>query len=325
MTGLRQPPKKQDRPGRVVLRLLILIVLLALVAFVIWAATTDTLIGATEDVALDGLELDTRDTYGTMTLNVVEGERGPDPVVLLNGYDISGGVVWDGVISALPENYETLNIDLPGFGLSDRIPEPGPEHTVASMAQTVTSVIESRFEQPVVIVGAGLGGEVAAEIAVTNPDVVRGVVLIDVDFWEQGSWLQIGARLPYFGRPIAYTYWGDGRFGVSEWAPHCEEGGWCPSNDQLARRGLAATIVSSTDSLRSFLQTNPASLVPSDLRMIEAPVAYVWSSKGTVPEDSVNMVSDEMTSVFTVNKVDAWQAHLEKPSSVVDAVVSVSQ
>ena len=72
------------------------------------------------------------------------------------------------------------------------------------MAEEVSDVIQQSFGQPAVVAGIGLGGEVAAEIAVTHPDLVAGLVMLDVDFFKPRAWDQLVERLPWVG--IAATY-----------------------------------------------------------------------------------------------------------------------
>jgi pimeloyl-ACP methyl ester carboxylesterase len=322
MTGIREPPK-QGKTSPILVRILVLILLLLAVAAVIWTATTKTLIRATEDVSLESLEIETRHEMGGATVNIIEEPGGPVPVVLLHGYDISGGILWDGVVSHLEEEYHAVRIDLPGFGMSDRLPERGRGHTVASMAEVVAAVMESEFDSSVVVVGVGLGGEVAAELAVTKPGLVRGIVMIDVDFWERRGWIEIAERLPWIGEAVTYTFETGGRFSMDQWAPWCDEGGWCPTRGQANARDLAASIVNSTDSMLSFLRTPPASLVPTDLDLIEVPVAYVWSSGGVVPQDSVDRVATAITGEFELVTVDSHQAQLENPGAVAATVATV--
>ncbi len=322
MTGLREPPKR-EKGRRIVLRFLVLILLLIAVATVIWAATTKTLIRATEDASFDSLEIETRQTSGGATINVVVEPGGPVPVVLLHGYDIAGGILWDDVVSHLDEQYHAVRIDLPGFGMSDRLPREGRGHTLASMAEVVAAAMETGLDSPAVVVGVGLGGEVAAELAVTRPDVVRGIVLIDVDFWKERSWLEIAERLPWIGEAVIYTFETGGRFSADQWAPWCDVGGWCPSRNQAEARSVAVSINNSTDSLQSFLRTAPSSLVPSDLGVIELPVVYVWSSDGLVPRESADRVAAAITADFEMVTVDGHQAHLETPAVVAKAVTTV--
>jgi pimeloyl-ACP methyl ester carboxylesterase len=86
---------------------------------------------------------------------------------------------------------------------------------------------------------------------------------------------------------------------------------------------VTATIIDSTDSIHAFRETRPASFVPTDLDQITAPVAYVWSIKGRVPRDSVERIKAELPDM-TIFDVDAWMAHVEAPSEIVEAIRSLA-
>jgi len=323
MSGLQEPPTR-DRPSRVLVRILMLALLVAAVGVVVWTSVTNQRINLIEDVPAREIELVDFTMVGSLRINVVTERGGVVPVILLHERDVAGGVTLEDVAEGLGGRFQAVRLDLPGYGLSDRLPSEGPGHTVAFMAQVVSTVIEERFAIPAVVAGVGLGGRVAAEVAVSRPDLVRGVVLVDVDFWEEDGWIEIVERLPWVGRAATFSFETGGRFAMDIWAPNCAEGGWCPGQDQIAARGITTTISGSTDSIRSFLRTQPSSLVPSDLAEIVAPVAYVWSRDGDVPFDSVERVRQELPDM-TVSEVDGWQAHLESPGAVVAAIDMVGR
>ena len=322
MTGLREPPKR-DQPSRIVARIVMLALLVVVAGTIIWGAVTDQQIDLVESTSLSELDLEDPVVVDGLTINVVEHRGGPIPVVFLHDFDVAGGVVFDDVIPLLPNRFKGITIDLPGFGFSQRMPDTGKQHTVAVLAEVVTDVMAERLSIPAVLVGVGLGGEVAAEIAVTYPDQVRGLVLVDVDFWRQETWVEFAERLPFIGRPVTFTYEGGGRLGLDTWAPECGIGGWCPSSDQKQARHRAASIRRSTDSIRSFRLTLPSSLVPSDLPQITAPIAYVWSTRGAVPEGTVDRLKAAISELL-VSEIDAWRAHLEAPGAIAEAVELVS-
>lgn len=321
MTGLSKPPTR-DRPSRIVVRILMLVVLVLAAGVVVWTSVTNQRIDLIEDLPAREIELVDFTIVGGLRVNVVAEPGGEIPVILLHGRDVTGGAMFDAVVAELGDRFQAVRLDLPGYGLSDRLPDEGPGHTVASMAQVVTAVVDERFDTPVVLVGTGLGGKVAAEIAVSSPDIVRGLVLVDVDFWEEDGWKEIIERLPWVGRAATFTFETGGRFSEDIWAPNCATGGWCPSQDQIDVRGLTTTIRGSTDSIRAFLRTRPSALVPSDLADIVAPVSYVWSRDGDVPFDSVERVKQQLPEM-TVSEIGVWKAHLESPAAVVDAIDAV--
>ena len=236
---------------------------------------------------------------------------------------MAGGVIFEPLVAEMGEGARILSIDLPGFGFSERIVTEESRHTVAGMAQLVLSAIESRYPEPVVLAGVGLGGEVAAEIAVTNPEMVAGLVLIDVDFYRSDGWREFVERMPIIGRPATFTLETAGPFAFDIWAPNCETGGWCPTPSQIESRDLSERIVGSVDSIRSFRRTPASSLVPSNLEDITAPTIFIWSSEGDVPRESVDQAVADIAGV-RFEEVSAWRAHLDRPSTVADLIWSLA-
>lgn len=323
--GLTQPPKLQ-RPSRTLARFAVLVLMLFAAAVAIWHVTTQNNIALTEDGSVASLDVDPDSLFevGDLRLRVVQHSTGPIPLVLLHDVDVGGSVEMADLAAMAADELYTVTVDLPGFGLSTRIPEPGRSHTVGAMADAVAVVTESLFTRPALLVGVGLGGKVAAEMAVTRPDLVAGLVMVDVDFWPEEKWRVRAQRLPVIGSSMTYTYETSGRYAASVWAPHCgEPGGWCPSPQQLVDRAAAAGILGSTASIHAFHNTPQSSLVPSDLDRITAPAVFVWSLRGDVPRESVERIKAEIPDL-TVIDVDTWMAHLEAPRIVLDAVAAIT-
>jgi pimeloyl-ACP methyl ester carboxylesterase len=184
--------------------------------------------------------------------------------------------------------------------------------------------LEERFDEPVAVIGVGLGGEIGAELAVSYPDLVAGLVMVDVDFWGRDQFPAGLESLPWVGKAATYTWETGGRLAVSEWAPHCEEAGWCPSDDDLATRSQIIEIENTTDSLHSFRRTHEAALAPDNLDQISVPMAYVWSTLGRVSQDTVDRLREEIPRL-NVTESDSFQAHLEDPATVAGALGAVQQ
>lgn len=321
--GVSQPPKVQ-RTSRTLARFVFLLVLLFLAGATIWHVTTQGHIDLVEDGSVASLNVDPESliVVDGVRLRAVQHSDGTVPLVILHDVDIGGSVVMSDLAEAAAD-FRAVTIDLPGFGLSTRFPEVGDAHTVGTMAETVAGALEQLFVRPAVLAGVGLGGKVAAEIAVRHPEMVAGLVMIDVDFWERDTWRERSQRLPVLGKSLTYTYETSGRFAIQTWAPHCgETGGWCPTAQQRVDREAAATIAGSTASVHAFRNTPAASLVPSDLHTVTAPTVYVWSLKGRVTRESVERIKEALPDMSVVD-VDTWAAHLEAPGVVADAIRAV--
>lgn len=321
MRGLEAPPKT-EKPSRLIARFLTLLIFAGAAGVVIYTAVTNQNADLAEDIRPINLDLGDTTVVDGFRTNVREDEGGPEPVVLLHDVDMAGGLILDDLSAALPDGYHGVRLDLPGFGYSTRMPTEGPQHTVAGMAERLAPVLQERFDRPVPIIGVGLGGEVAAELALSFPDLVEAVVMVDVDFWSEQPFPQSMQSLPWVGKAATYTWATGGRFALDQWAPHCEEGGWCPSAEELSSRSVIVDVEQTTDSLHAFMSTPEAALAPANLDQIEVPIAYVWSTAGRVSEDTVDRLRREITGL-QVTESSTFQAHLEDPGSVAGALPSV--
>lgn len=318
-----QAPPKNESPSRAVGRIFFLIVLALAAGVVIYTAVTNQRIDLTEDRRLEAIELDDSTEVDGVRMNVVDSQTGAVPVVILHDVDVTGGMILRELSASFNSGgYRTAIVDLPGFGYSDRLPNSGAVHTAAGTAELIAGLIEERFDSPVVVVGVGFGGKVGAELAHTFPGLLAGLVMVDADFWGAESF-EVGLQeLPWVGRAATYTWETGGRFAIDSWSPYCDQGGWCPSDAQLAAREPILQIVDTTDSIWAFRRTPPAGVAPANFTEIAVPSAFVWSTRGPVSEDNADRVAEEIPGL-TVVESDSFQAHLEDTGSIVGAVTDL--
>ncbi|MBG6183183.1 pimeloyl-ACP methyl ester carboxylesterase [Arthrobacter sp. CAN_A214] len=102
------------------------------------------------------------------------GDRPSPPVLLLHGIGRSLED-WEGLYGRLAPDHRVLSIDLPGFGLSERIAE---KYTLESLARFILAALDVLGEhRPVHLVGNSLGGAVAMQLSVLAPGRVRSLIL----------------------------------------------------------------------------------------------------------------------------------------------------
>ena len=109
---------------------------------------------------------------GTRLAYEVSGD-GPG-VVFVHGFTLDQRM-WDDQVPAFAEKYRVVRYDLRGFGASAR-PEAGQAYT---HADDLHALLTHLGIDQAAVVGLSLGGWVAHEFALTYPDSVRALVLVD--------------------------------------------------------------------------------------------------------------------------------------------------
>lgn len=99
-----------------------------------------------------------------------------NPVLLLHGFD-SSVLEFRRLLPILASGYETWAVDLLGFGFSDRLPEL--IYSPKTIKIHLACFWKSLVAQPVVLVGASMGGAAAIDFALSYPQAVRKLVLIN--------------------------------------------------------------------------------------------------------------------------------------------------
>lgn len=94
--------------------------------------------------------------------------------VLVHGIGM-GRIVYDEVAPILASRGRVIALDLPGFGDS---PEPGSESSIEQTARHLAQFIRDEQLGRVVLVGHSMGTQVTAQLAVDEPELVDGLVLI---------------------------------------------------------------------------------------------------------------------------------------------------
>jgi len=110
---------------------------------------------------------------------------GPD-VVLLHGWGMNADV-WEGILPVLTKQFRVTLLDLPGHGRS-----------LGSLAdyslQNLAATIDTGIPPNAMLVGWSLGGMIATQLTVNNPDNIRKLVLVASapqfvrdDTWPDGT------------------------------------------------------------------------------------------------------------------------------------------
>ncbi|MDR5759055.1 alpha/beta hydrolase [Caballeronia sp. LZ035] len=98
-----------------------------------------------------------------------------EPLVLIHGVGMQASA-WYPQIDALSQDFRVIAVDMPGHGQSD----PLDAHaTLPQFVQWAGEFIEALDAGPVNLAGHSMGSLIAAGVAVTRPDLVRRVAVLN--------------------------------------------------------------------------------------------------------------------------------------------------
>lgn len=97
------------------------------------------------------------------------------PIVLIHGF-ASSVYTWKDEFDVLAQKYHVIAVDLKGFGFSAK---PDGDYTRHAQGELVAALLDQLKIDKAWIVGNSMGGETAINVALSHPDKVLGLVLID--------------------------------------------------------------------------------------------------------------------------------------------------
>lgn len=106
----------------------------------------------------------------------VRQRSGGTPILLLHGFD-SSVFEFRRLLPQLAAQNETLIVDLLGFGFTERFPEI--PFSPASIKSHLYYFWKTLINEPVILVGASMGGAAAIDFTLAYPQAVKKLVLLD--------------------------------------------------------------------------------------------------------------------------------------------------
>jgi pimeloyl-ACP methyl ester carboxylesterase len=98
------------------------------------------------------------------------------PLVLVHGLGSSAAVEFYYNLEALAAHHRVIAVDLPGFGQSDK---PALEYTIDLFVKAVSDLMASEGVGRAAVMGVSMGGRVALGLALTDPEQVERLILVD--------------------------------------------------------------------------------------------------------------------------------------------------
>lgn len=112
-----------------------------------------------------------------------EGQRPPaQTLLLIHGFSASLQT-WEPWVQRLGDQYRIVSIDLPGHGLTSA--PAGYQASIEAFRDAVHTFTQQQGLTHFAIAGNSMGGNVAWEYALTHPDQVDALVLVDASGWPE--------------------------------------------------------------------------------------------------------------------------------------------
>jgi pimeloyl-ACP methyl ester carboxylesterase len=117
------------------------------------------------------------------------------PLVLVHG-GVVGITMFGGNVDALGKGREVIAVELQGHGHTADIDRP---LSFEAMADDIAGLVKYLGLQRVNVMGYSLGGEVALQVAIRHPEVVRKLVVVSAAYKRQGMYPEVLAAMEQMG------------------------------------------------------------------------------------------------------------------------------
>lgn len=220
---------------------------------------------------------------GTAIINMVRtrvgevaySDTGEGPVVVLLHATLHDRHDFDAIVPSLRQDHRVIALDWPGHGDSPA-PTPGYQPTAASFADVLADVVETLDLPPAAFIGNSVGGFAAARLAITDPQRVSRLVLVNTGGFIASPVTGLFCRL--LGTPSVMKR-------VLPWSIRSYMKATSDNDHAVAERALARAhtregVVLTAALWRSFAA--PEHNLRPYADRITAPCLIIWGSKDTV-------------------------------------------
>ena len=257
-----------------------------------------------------------------LTSYVQDGMRrtGQSPVVFLHGFD-SSVMEARRLLPYLSQWAETWAIDLLGFGFTER--PQRIDFNPAAIQQHLYATWQTLIQRPMILVGASMGGAAAIDFALSYPDAVEQLVLIDSAGFAKGRALKNPAFIPltYVAAEFLRNPWVRDR--ISQTA-YCDPS--YASRDAATCAALHLGCPGWRQAMVSFTRSGGYIFLGDRIVDLTQPTLVIWGKQdrilGTADADRFDQALKGRSSFHQLVWIDrcGHVPHLEQPSRTAQAI-----
>jgi pimeloyl-ACP methyl ester carboxylesterase len=271
-------------------------------------------------IAVDGLQIHYQ-TWGNPNADPTGA-----PILLIHGFASSGQEFFR-LAPLLAARRSVIAVDLLGFGFSQRVTEPGPYFSKRGEANLVAAVLQRLGIQRVDVVGASYGGAIAGELALDHPNLVRRVVFMDAQIYDEGRrGGALAARLPFgINRAVTWLTLGGGPLSTNLFDFACHDAAACLGDGDLIEALRPPTeIRGNVASLIAFSQSPRDQRLPDDIAQIAQPALVLWGDDDRIlpPADGERLANDLPNAQIIWIAEAGHVPHIERPAEVATAILT---
>ncbi len=165
--------------------------------------------GVYSDISLEELKIDYANEYSQFMdidgLKVHYRDEGQGfPIVLIHGTAASLHT-WDDWTAELKENYRVIRMDIPAFGLTG--PSDDADYSIGSYTKFLDRFLTQIKVDSFHLAGSSLGGNIAWNYALEQPNKVDKLILVDasgIPMGESKPWIFTLAKLPVLNKVLLH-------------------------------------------------------------------------------------------------------------------------
>ncbi|MGD1905495.1 MAG: alpha/beta fold hydrolase [Leptolyngbyaceae cyanobacterium] len=198
------------------------------------------------------------------------------PLVLLHGFD-SSLLEFRRLFPLLAQSTQTWVMDLLGFGFCDRT--VSPSFDPGAIKLHLHSFWQQQMGQPMVLVGASMGGAAALDFTLTYPEAVQKLILLDSAGFAAGPAME-KVMVPPFDRwatAFLKNPWVRRRISLQA---YCDRA-WVTPDAELCA-SLHLTCPRWSEALIAFTKSGGYNFLSDKIAQVAAPTQIVWGRQDQI-------------------------------------------
>lgn len=243
---------------------------------------------------------------------------GGKPILLIHGFD-SSVFEFRRLVPQLAADAQVWAMDLLGFGFTDRT--SGAAITPEAIKQHLYSFWQQQIGQPMILAGASMGGAAAIDFALSFPEAVESLVLLDSAGFAAGPAMGKFMVPPLDSWATAFLKNPGVRRRISQQA-YCDRTLVTPDAELCA--ALHLQMPNWKEALIAFTKSGGYNFLNNLIQKIECPTLVVWGERDKIlgTKDAKRFEQTLLNNQLVWIPDCGHVPHLEKPKNTATAIVS---